>query len=551
MLNLYQPKVEFCPIYVPKEKMVPHLRYNHDVDIVKFKGKFLASWNANEVPAEGVPGQYNFLAASDDFQGWTPPVKLFSAEQDCVNPVESDNQWQPAFINLNDETLFCAWCDMLSRKVFVSESADGFHWTNREVANAPAELAADETGFPTNHGFITSKGVLIFPCSLPCKSGKYLVGNTMYAALLLSFDNGKSWEWSSPVEAVTWSEIGAPPRWPGKQRVALWEPSVYERADGTLEMLIRNSTAQECPEYDPLMRSEDMLLHAESRDSGRTWTRCRPVEIETTYSRNLALGGVGGKDSILMVMNDWQVNLPRRIPFDRYNLALFLAPGGEADLMLPGPVVQPAGGYGFYPNGFVDGETLYLAYTYPATIMGTKVTPLPDYSEPFLLPRGGRQGLRFEGKAALFSHPEATLGLVLSETLAAAEELTIEFTFESRYRRCDANFPLFTLGGKRRDGAVIELEYDPELLTDRAVLKTVSGKRFDLGGAPEGKQLSFKLFWSAETLAVELNGVRVESKDRTLRKFAFGGLYAPPEWPRGSAMAEEVRLDLESVGVHS
>lgn len=549
MLNLYQPEVEFFPIYVPRTGKTPHLRYNHDVDIVKFKGKFFASWNANEAPAEGVPGQYNFLAASGDFQTWTPPAKLFSAEEGCVNPVESDNQWQPAFINFRDEILFCAWCDMLSRRVFVSESKDGVHWINREVANAPAALADDETGFPTNHGFITSKGVLIFPCSLPCKSGNYLVGNTRYAALLLSFDSGKTWEWSEPVEAVTWSEIGTPPRWPGKQRVALWEPSVYERADGSLQLLVRNSTAQECPEYDPFMRPEDMLLHAESRDSGRTWTRCRPVEVESTYSRNLALGGIGGRDSMLMVMNDWQVNLPRRIPFDRYNLALYLAPGGDPDLLLPGPVVQPAGGFGFYPNGFTDGDTLYLAYTYPSTIMGTRVTPLPDFTQPFLLPRGGRQGLTRKGNTVAFSHPEATLGLVLSETLAVAGELTIEFTFEIRSRSGETPFPLFTCGGKRREGAVIELEYDSKTLADRAVLKTVSGKRFLLGEAPERRPLAFRVHWSRKKLTVEFNGTRTECGESVLRKFAFGGLYAPPEWPRGTAMAEELRLDLESVNI--
>ncbi len=550
MLKIYQPKVEFFPIYVPKTNMKPCLRYNHDVDIVKFKGRYLAGWNANEVPAEGVPGQYNFLSVSDDFQSWTPPVKLFSAEHDCLNPVESDNQWQPAFINYRDEKLFCAWCDMLTRKVFVSESKDGFHWENKEVPNAPAALAHDETGFPTNHGFISSKGVMIFPCSLPNRSGKYLVGNTMYAALLMSFDHGATWEWSEPIEAYNWSELGTPYNWPGLLRTAIWEPAVYERADGSLELLIRNSTAQELPEYDSFMRPEQMLLHAVSHDSGRSWSRCHPVEIDTTYSRNLTLSGVGASDSILMVMNDWPVNLPKRIPHDRHNLAMFLAPGGDADLMLPGPVVQPESGYGFYPNGFVEDDALFLAYTYPSTIMGTRVSPLPDFSEPFLLPRGGRRGLRIDGETAFFASPESTLGVVLSEKLNAAESVNFKFSMQLFYRRDEHSFPLFTIGGKTRNGLTVEAEYNPESAMDRIVVATVDGQRRIIGDCQDRELLHFHVTLGRNGIRIEVNGMEVELEQRLLWKFAFGGLYVRPQWPRGGEMDQEIRLDLKSVAVY-
>jgi hypothetical protein len=103
-LPIYEPSVKFADIYFPHPSVQPLLKYNHDVDIVKFKGRFFAAWNANATPAEGVPGQYNFLSVSDDFEQWSKPVRLFYKEGGCENPIETDNQWQPDFINYKDET---------------------------------------------------------------------------------------------------------------------------------------------------------------------------------------------------------------------------------------------------------------------------------------------------------------------------------------------------------------------------------------------------------------------------------------------------------------
>ena len=98
-LPIYQPKVKMADIYFHHPGAKPALQYNHDVDIVKFKGKFFAAWNANEARGEDVPGQYNFLSVSDDFEHWSAPVRLFTRDAAAENPVETDNQWQPIFIN--------------------------------------------------------------------------------------------------------------------------------------------------------------------------------------------------------------------------------------------------------------------------------------------------------------------------------------------------------------------------------------------------------------------------------------------------------------------
>lgn len=361
-LEVYRPRVTLSDIYFFHPGAKPALRYNHDVDIVKFKGRFVAAWNANESRGEDKPGQFNYVSVSTDFVHWSEPVRMFTASAGAENPVESDNQWQPNFINWKDRKLFCAWSDFVARRVFVAVSEDGVRWTNVEVPNAPPALKGKASGFPTNHGLLTSKGVMLFPCSIPfTDTERALVGKTRYAGVLRSEDGGATWSWSEPIEAVTWSQTGEKPEDFGGETITLWEPMLYEQADGRIGLLIRNSTAQENPER--AEKPHRMLLHAVSADAGRTWSKAKTVDVDTICSRNYAVSGIGTPDSLLMVMNDQNVRVPDRISHDRYFLALYCSPVTEPDLLLPGPVVQPQGGTAFYPNGFVDDGKLYIAYT--------------------------------------------------------------------------------------------------------------------------------------------------------------------------------------------
>lgn len=551
-LPIYDPEVSYNPIYCPRNGKKPYLRYNHDVDIVRFQGKFLASWNANETGAEGVPGQFNFLSVSEDFIHWSTPVKLFTAAAGCRNPVESDNQWQPAFINWRDETLFCAWCDYKARRTFVAHSSDGLHWENVEVPAAPPELEGQVVGFPTNHGLLTSDGAMLFPASLPYVADQYVVGDTRYAAHLISRDGGKSWHWSRPAEAVGWEELGEDPeRLPGAKYLGLWEPMLFEQGNGRIGMLIRNSSSQDNRELDPFMKPHWMILYAESADGGESWPKCRPVEVDSIICRNYAVSRTGGPDTLLMVMNDWVVNLPSRIDQDRYFLSLYASPVCEPDLLLPGPVVQPAGGRAFYPNGFAHDGKLYLAYTYPNSIMGAVVQELPDFSGPFLMPRGGRTGLIVDRKCgvARFGHRWATLGVMLTESQTRADAVTVSGELELFYRR-EEDFPLLTVGGKTRDGGTLLTEWCPERAQDLLVFRDASGEKLELAVLEMRKAFRLAVTLERDRLLVRLDGETVlDRPGRVLRKFAFGGLYETPEWPVGRAMVQEVRLKLDSVEV--
>jgi len=545
MLPIYQPKVKHAAIYFYHPAAKPALRYNHDVDIVKFKGRFFAAWNANTSPGEGKPGQFNYLSHSDDFENWTAPVRMFFKEAGCENPIETDNQWQPIFINYRDQTLFCAWCDCVARKTYVSTSTDGLRWRNREVSNAPPSLAGKVVGFPTNHGLLTSKGVMMFPCSLPSVEGRAInVGKTIYAGVLYSVDAGKTWQWSEPIEAMKWSEIGEKPAEFGGETVCIWEPMLFEQADGRIGLLIRNSTAQQFQER--MEKPHRMLLYATSSDHGRTWTKARTVEVDTICSRNFAVASVGTRDSLLMVMNDNHVRVPDRIPHDRYFLALFCAPVCDPDLLLPGPVIQPAGGTAFYPNGFVADGKLYVAYSHNG-IHSSVIEPLPDFTKPFLLPRGGRPGLSIENGIAYFGQKQTSLGLVLTEKLTRQPKLRLAFDVNvHRYNGSD--WPILTLGGKTCQRTALRAIYSEEKKSDLFQVRLHGNNWADIAPFKMKTWNHIEVGMTETGFSVSVNQSPAQSFPLPLlRKICFGGLYATPEWPIGRSASSDIRLKLNSI----
>ena len=546
-LPIYQPKVKTADIYFHHPGAKPALKYNHDVDIVKFKGKFFAAWNANESHGEDVPGQYNFLSVSGDFEHWSAPVRLFTRDAAAENPVETDNQWQPIFINWRDETLFCAWCDYNARKTYIATSTDGVRWRNREVPTAPLSLAGKVVGFPTNHGLLTSKGVMMFPCSLPMVEAKCIVGHTRYAGVLLSSDGGKTWEWSEPIEALPWSKLGEKPAEFGGELVTIWEPMLFEQADGKIGLLIRNSTAQDNPER--AEKPHRMLLYATSSDHGRTWTKARSVEVDTICSRTFATSGVGTRDSLLMVMNDNNVRVPERISRDRYFLSLFCAPVCEPDLLLPGPIVQPGSGYAFYPNGFVADGKLYVAYTYPRGIHCSVIEPLPDFTRPFLLPRESRPGLKIENGIAHLAQRQSSLGLVLTEKLTRQPELRLAFDVNI-HRYSGLDWPVLTLGGKMRAGTAIRAIYNEQTKTDVFQVAVGGNKWADIAPFKMKEWNHFEVELTTEGFSISVNNSPAQSlKKPLLRKICFGGLYVAPQWPMGMGQSSDMRLKLDSIRV--
>ncbi len=536
-LPVYLPNITHAPVYFPRNGSAPYLRYNHCADTIRFRGRFLTVWNANRNGREGVAGQYNFLSTSEDFIHWTSPLKLFSGDY-CDPPIHSDLQWQPSLLNDRDETLFCAWCDTGSGETFIASTTDGIHWKNRRIPQPPLFSSAEGiVAFPTNHGLAAQDGSLYFPVSFRVPDYE----STRYAGVLISRDRGKSWYWSKPVEAVTWETLGIMPE-PGlMERPSLWEPIVYEYDKDTLGLLVRNNTNTR---NHPAIQPEHLLLFSQSPDGGESWTPCCPVELETVVSRCYAERTAS---SFLMVMNDWIRGIPGHIPQDRLHLSLFCGTSRNPDLLLPGPVVQPQGGRAFYPNGFTFDGKLYLVYTYPDCIGATIVHDLPDGTHPYLLPRGGRDGLRINSDTVELLQPQATLGLVLPESFLEKELITLEFAFSAEVRS-EADFPLLSLGGKTKCGARLLLRFDADSNRDILILADNSGSEIPAGSVPFRSSVRLRLNLFRDRIELFHGTQTICLKGSVLRKIAFGGLYEPPVYPLLScAVRDKIRIPIDSI----
>lgn len=519
MLKFYDPTVSFSTIYFPRNGKAPYLRYNHCVDIIHFKDRYVAAWNANRTGSEGVPGQYNFISTSPDFKRWSPAEKLFGPEH-CDEPVLSDRQWQPSFLQFNG-TLFVAWCDTVTRTTYVASSQDAEKFRNRVVA--AAGLPEGTVAFPTNHGLAEGDGTLFFPASLPEK----MDGQCRYAIVLISRDGGRNWHWSRPVEAAPWSSFGVMPEKFPLDRPTLWEPMVYRAAPGKLGMLIRNNTPTA---ENPSIQPEHLLLYAESDDDGETWSDARPVEVETIVSRCYAesLGG-----PMLMAMNDWPRGVPEHISYDRYHLSLFFSPTGDPDLLLPGPEIQPDGGRAFYPNGFTENGKLYVAYTYPDFIGASVVEKLPDFRQPFMMLRKSRPGVRYENGTLTLSRIEGAAPVLPTPGMVKSGQVTLQFSARAEVRT-ESDFPLLTLGGKTRNGAILMLRFDPEADCDRCILRSTSGREMELGTLALHEDEPFQIRLARGKCDVAFRNNTATLEEDILFKIAFGGLYSPVIWPQGS-----------------
>lgn len=561
-LPIYAPRVKTGYIYCPHPGNRVQLNYNHDVDVIHFAGRYIAAWNANAAGAEGVPGQYNYIAHSDDFEHWSEPQPMFAGSH-CVNPIEDDSQWQPAFTISRKGVLFCAWCAHGRPQTYISKSTDGIHWENQAVPSAPPELSGKVLGFPTNHGLTLGDGRMIFPCSLPYlyrlqdfppdkhmsvtgHDYTFWVRDTEYSGLLLSDDDGESWHWSRPVRAADWADFGENPRERGTPFPTTWEPMIFEQDQGMLGLIVRNSTTQDTPSRPD--KPHQMLLYCQSADRGETFGHALPVSVDTVCSRSYAVGGTPTGNGLLMIHNDHWCRVPVPMSGDRFHLALFAAPVPDPNLLLPGPVVQPLNGWCCYPNGFVKDGRLCLAASYKGIVYGI-VEELPDFTAPFLMPRGSRDFLIRQGDNYVFQARGCTVGLVLNREATLAKAVTL------RFRHCVESYdgspaPVLSVGGKEARGFVLIARYDADHGTDVLAVRFPDGTLQTVATIVLGQWNDISLTIAQDEALLEVNGhACVIPVQNLLRKLAFGGLYEPPQWTPYAEKAMFLKLDRASVVV--
>jgi hypothetical protein len=542
----------------------PRMGYNHDADITLFKGRYIAAWNANpEIPEESRPGQLNFLSVSDDFQHWSVPVEPFTSKGGAVNPVDSagsDFQWQPNFINYNDQTLFCAWCVTgPNAATFVSKSADGIRWQNVRIEEPlpksyDREASPGATPFPSNHGLLTKSGSMLFPiCLAPARMPK---GKPLQVCALISKDGGKTWRWGEFTPVLPVDKFLKPGRsnTGGRQEVGVWEPHFFEHPDGKIGLLIRVSNA--APEDG--LTADQMILYAVSNDGGVSFSYPRTVDIETISSRHMSFSRSRTSSDLILVANDW---LPGYTPSlrDRHYLAAYFSPVCDPDLLIPGPVIQRRGSAGHYPNGEINRGEMIIAYSYgikPRAIYASRVKGIPPFDTPFFLERGSRPAVTIDQSRGTAYFPEtfSSLGLVLTKDLIDRERITLEFTL--RLLTAPAFYPgqsqddavngmtLLAIGALDRRNTAVRITrplppYQIEVLREN--------KWVPLGQAGLFEPLHFSVSMAGAGYSVSCSGRGTLSGGGSLlRKINFGGFHTRPVAYPSTGSFE---LDLKAVEV--
>jgi hypothetical protein len=460
--------------------------------------------------------------------------------------------WQPAFVNYRDEVLFCAWSIFGENRLIVSRTTDGVTWTHTDAPNAPDSLKGTVTGFPSGHGLLTSRDELLIPCSLPPTGEKGLWIRNPYQAVLRSTDAGRTWHWSQPIQGSLWSASGNDPaHHDGDDAIYHWELSLFEKTDGELGYVARNTSRMPDPKFENYLT----VLTGESTNHGLTWTRASPAQIDSVSARPFAAKR-SPADGLFVVTNDWVRTVPQPAWNTRSGLSLMLSPVDDPNLLLPGPLVQPDATVACYPNGFIHENRLHLIYTQGrgeygyANIRTAVIDPLPDFNAPFLLPRDARSGLLINDRIASFRLPESTLGLVLTQELTEKPDLVL--TFESRMDSATNEFPLLSIGGKIRNGVNIRIAAIPGAGDHRYQAR--------LSGSDTWQDITPCELnrWNRVTIELRLESVILAINDAApvhfsgpiLRKIAFGGLHTAPVWPRPSKANPPPVITLRLDSIH-
>jgi hypothetical protein len=537
-LKLYQPSLRVSPVQLFRPPWAPKWGYNHDSDIVYFKGRYVCGWNGNEQSDyESKLGQYNYIRLSEDFENWSDPVKAFMREGGAVNPVEQPRQWQPNFLNYKNEILFCNWKSDNKQDYFagdnfrhwISTSTDGRHWVNHRQPSHPPDMP-DVRSFPTTHGLLTSRGVMLFPVSLRAKS----FSSTRYGAAFRSEDQGKTWHFGQPFGSIPVSELGLSPEdFGGEDFFSLWEPTFFEHSDGSIGCLIRNLRKKFTVKRDgkqERVRSplspEHAIFYCVSHDQGKTFSTARPIEVDSVSSRELAIGRISKAGGMLMCANDWVSDIPKYV-HDRHYLSMFAAPVDDPDLLLPGPLVQRIGGNAHYPNGYVDDDKLTISYSHGTSsvrsIYASQLEPLPDFSQPFLMLRGRLPQAIIKDRIAFFHDAACGMGLVLNRELTEVDTLKLSFAANIEVLGGKKELPLLTIGGKTRNGCLLTVDVN-SVLRVRMPDKVIQVGKVDLH-----RWVRYELFLGRKAFSLSVEGLEKKViESRLLRKIFFGELYHTP-----------------------
>lgn len=380
--DVYQPHIER---HFVVNTNAQDLKYNHDSSIAWFGDRWFCLWNANEPPAEGKPGQLNYVSTSRDGKEWTAPEPVFASPECSENPVPcpKGTQWQPNLIVVDGE-LWAVWSQNSRDEYngcYVSKlSRPEAKWQNQR-------LLWDGSDRPE----IDGQRWRLFPTQNPTrlKSGRVLAPVTMMGGKAADAPAGlgNAWWATEKRDSVLYSDDGqtwhvSPGAVQPERTWAQWEPTVWQLPDGKVMMFARNNDHRGRQEEGP--RPAQMLLWSQSTDGGETWTPHQYVPLETVASRMHVLPAGGNR--FIMIHNDWPAG---EFVSDRLNLALFFTRGPGIDFVA-GTGVTGTEPVVAYPQMWIHDGRLAISYSQGRQYRSIKaafVEPLPDPGRYYLFPR--------------------------------------------------------------------------------------------------------------------------------------------------------------------
>lgn len=358
----YNPTLQTGTIYNGSTPTSQY-RYNHDVSVEWFDGRWWAAWNANPKDEENIEGQVNVIATSTDFINWSSPVAEFNSSTHSTNPFNfnaaADRQWQPNFLALPDR-LLCVWngFEGSTNYVCVSTRTIGGRWTHNRLNVLPVTVdgITYQGGFPTQDPIRLPSGRILAPIILISNSvapdgsaDPGVSSNYRAAAALISDDNGATWRLGGTAHNLTrlWS---------------LWEPCFTLEPSGAVRMIVVNKNQfVPRPEYN---------LTAISLDEGSTWSQLQPMGLNTSVARMLVVNGGSEnfREPKIMLHADYDGETGNSGDnLDRQSGALFLGSGANdfvPSINYPDPDVCRVPGMAHtYPQGRVKDGKIYVAYT--------------------------------------------------------------------------------------------------------------------------------------------------------------------------------------------
>jgi hypothetical protein len=381
--EVYEPVIERYFINDPSKQA---LQYNHCSSIAFFKNRWVALWNANQLPDEAKPGQLIHMSTSLDGKAWAAPEIAFASELRSENPIACHHvQWQPGLLVV-DGSLWCFWSQISMKNgkpdegygcyFSVLRDPDG-KWSNRRLLwEGSPDPVFDQTRFrifvqgnPTR----LSTGRVLVPI---CLMAKTQVRNSV----LYSDDGGLTWNFSPGTML------------PDREK-AQWEPSVVEQPGGEVRMIARNTLD---PRPTAAQILSESIVTATSRDGGKTWSPLDTVPAESVSQRPHVSRmdsdnrqPPGESTRFLALHADNRQVLGPGNARDRHPLSLYFNRGGgfefEAGNVFTGDEVVT-----HYPQMWREGNKLLVSYTRGVGLSGIKVAhiePLPEPNRYYIFPR--------------------------------------------------------------------------------------------------------------------------------------------------------------------